>query len=85
MCGAVTGLEKAVAIEQREHILLDVPLRVAAGAWDEVTTVCLMAQLSQSYGDRLAFLAGNKDLHKSLPQPTTALVAGGARQLFSLS
>jgi hypothetical protein len=67
--GSIAGVEKGVPVKQGEHVLLDVPLWMPAGARDEVTAICLMTTLPQGYGNGLAFFTGNKDFHTASLSP----------------
>ena len=55
MLHAVHRLKGAVTVQQREYITLYMPFRMTTGAFKDIATVNLMAQLPALYTDGLAF------------------------------
>ena len=60
----VTGPEDCLlAVYVSENIILDMPLRMTAGTFNDVAGIRIMPQFSQLDGNCLGFFTSNKNFH----------------------
>ena len=57
VCVCVSGLERAIPVEQRQHIALNMPLWMPTAALLQVARIRFMAQRPERFADFLRFFA----------------------------